>query len=169
MVKKLVLLFVLSSFAMTAQKKSNSKSETYVSRKETYQIKYNPDHWVKSTEPSTSWDAEFHDKYNVVNTYFSEYDYFITDKNLKSTIEDQYKDLGEIKNLEIFKKKINGITVNYFTCELVYNDYLYKYQGFTFSGKGGSIQMQYGAQAEAIELNQSSIDELNNGIEIIKN
>lgn len=169
MVKNLVLFFVLSSFAMSAQKKSDSKSETYASRKETYQIKYNPDHWIKNTEPSTSWDAEFHDKYNVVNAYFSEYDYFITDKNLKSTIEDQYKDLGEIKNLKIFKKKINGITVSYFTCELEYNDYLYKYQGFTFNGKGGSIQMQYGAQAEAIELNQNSIDELNNGIELINN
>ncbi|MFH7014792.1 hypothetical protein [Flavobacterium sp. FlaQc-47] len=169
MVKKLILLFVLSSFAMTAQKKSDSKSETYVSRKETYQIKYNPDHWIKSEEPSTNWDAEFHDKYNVINAYFSEYDYFITDKSLKSTIEEQYKDVGEIKNLKIFKKKINGITVNYFTCDLEYNDYSYKYQGFTCNGKGGSIQIQYGGQAEAIELNQNTIDEFNNGISIINN
>ncbi|OXG06347.1 hypothetical protein BC749_10285 [Flavobacterium araucananum] len=166
MVKKLIFLFVLSSFAMTGQKKSDSKSETYISRKEIYQIKYNPDHWIKSTEPS-SWDAEFHDKYNLINAYFSEYDYFITDKNLKSTIEEEYKEFGKIKNLKITKKKINDITVNYYTCELDYNDYLYKYQGFIYNGKGGSIQIQYGAQAEAIEPNQNIIDELNNGITVI--
>lgn len=167
--KKIVFLFVLSSFAMTAQKKSDSKSETYVSRKETYQIKYNPDKWIKNTEPSTNWDAEFHDKYNVINAYFSEYDYFITDKNLKSTIEEQFKDVGAITNLKIFKKKISGISVNYFTCDLEYEQYLYKYQGYTFNGKGGSIQMQYSGQAEAIELNQATIDELNNSIEAVKN
>jgi hypothetical protein len=70
-------------------------------------------------------------------------------------------------NIKIYKKKLNTIEVNYFTCELDYNEYLYKYQGFFYSGKGGSIQMQYGAQAEAIEQNQNLIDELNNGISIL--
>ncbi|HEX8014883.1 MAG TPA: hypothetical protein VF465_06585, partial [Flavobacterium sp.] len=67
----------------------------------------------------------------------------------------------------IYKKTINNLEVNYFTCELNYNSYLYKYQGFIYNGKGGSIQIQYGAQAEAIEKNQSIIDELNNGISAI--
>lgn len=102
-----------------------------------------------------------------MTAYFIEYDYFISDKKIKSTIEDEYKEFGKIKNLKIYKKKINDLTVNYFECELDYNDMLYKYQGFIYNGKGGSIQMQFGAQAEAIEQNQALIDELNNGLSIL--
>jgi hypothetical protein len=166
MSKKILFLLLLSSIFATAQNKNNSKLETYTSQKELYQIKYNPEHWIKNPQ-SENWDAEFHDKYSLVNVYFIEYDYFISDKKLKSTIEDEYKEFGKIKNLKIYKKKINNLEVNYFECELDYNNYLYKYQGFIYSGKGGSIQMQYGAQAEAIEQNQNLIDELNNGISII--
>jgi hypothetical protein len=165
MSKKFILLFFLSSLFAIGQTKKASKLETYTSRKEIYEIKYNPEKWIM-TETS-DWDVQFHDKYNLVNAYFIEYDYFITDKKLKSTIEDEYKEFGKIKNLKITKKKINDLTVNYFECELDYNDMLYKYQGFIYNGKGGSIQMQYGAQAEAIEQNQGLIDELNNGISII--
>jgi ABC-type Fe3+/spermidine/putrescine transport system ATPase subunit len=148
--KKLILLFLLSGFFSIGQTKNNSKSKTYISRKQVYEIKYNPEHWIKTE--STNWDAEFHDKYNLVNAYF---------------IEDKYKEIVKIKNLKNYKKKINTIEVNYFECELNYNDYLYKYQGFIYNGKGGSIQIQYGAQAEAITQNQNIIDELNNGISII--
>jgi hypothetical protein len=166
MSKKIFLLFLLSGYFVAAQTKNNPKLETYTSRKEIYEIKYNPQHWTKSPQTET-WDVEFRDKYNLISAYFIEYDHFIPDKKLKSTIEEQYKEFGEIKNLKIYKKKVNSIEVNYFECELDYNDYLYKYQGFIYSGKGGSIQLQYGAQAEAIERNQKLIDELNNGISII--
>lgn len=165
MSKKLILLFLLSGFYMIGQTNENSKTETYTSRKGIYQIKYVPENWILTE--STDWDAQFNDKYNLVNAYFIEYDYFISDKKLKSTIEDEYKEFGKIKNLKIYKKKINDLTVNYFECELDYKDFLYKYQGFIYNGKGGSIQMQYGAQAEAIEQNQNIIDELNNGFSII--
>lgn len=166
MSQKLIFLFLLSGFFAIGQTKSNSKSETYTSRKELYKINYNPDHWIKNPQ-SESWDVEFHEKYNLVNAYFIEYDYFISDKKLKSTIEDEFKEFGKIKNLKVYKKKVNNIEVNYFECELDYNDFLYKYQGFFYNGKGGSIQMQYGAQAEAIGQNQNIIDELNNGLSII--
>lgn len=166
MSKKLIVLFLLSCLLSFGQTKSNSKSETYTTRKQLYQIKYNPDHWIKNSK-SENWDVEFNDKYNLVNVYFIEYDYFISDKKLKSTIEGEYKEFGKIKNLKIYKKKLNSIEVNYFTCELDYNDYLYKYQGFFYSGKGGSIQMHYGGQAEAIEQNQNLIDEMNNGISVL--
>ncbi|MDR6761742.1 hypothetical protein J2Y38_001951 [Flavobacterium sp. 2755] len=166
MSKKLILLFLLSSFFAIGQTKNTSKSETYTSRKNIYEIKYNPEHWIKNPE-SQNWDVEFHDRYNLISAYFIEYDHFIPDKKLKSTIEEQYKEFGKIKNLKIYKKKINNIEVNYFDCELDYNDYLYKYQGFIYNGKGGSIQLQYSAQAEALEQNQNIIDELNNGISII--
>ncbi|OXA87243.1 hypothetical protein [Flavobacterium hercynium] len=168
MVKKLALLFMLSSFVAIGQTKKKPTLESYTSRKGIYELKYNPANWIKNEE-TTGWDAEFHDKYNLINAYFIEYDYFITEKNLKSTIEEQYKEFGTIANLKIAKKKINDLTVNYYTCELDYNDYLYKYQGFFYSGKGGSIQLQYGAQAEAIEPNQGIIDELNNGLVVIPN
>ena len=166
MSKKLIFLFLLSGFFAIGQTKNNSKSETYTSRKELYQIKHNPEHWIKSPE-SESWDVEFHDKYNLITAYFIEYDYYISDKKIKSTIEEEFKDFGKIKNLKIYKKKVNNIEVNYYDCELDYDNYLYKYQGFFYSGKGGSIQLQFAAQAEAIEQNQNLIDELNNGFSII--
>lgn len=166
MLNKLILLFLLSATCMTAQTKSNTKVETYTSRKKLYEIKYAPERWIRAD--TSDWDVEFHDQYNLVTAYFIEYDYFISDKKLKSTIEDEYKEFGKIKNLKIYKKKINDLTVNYFECELDYNDLLYKYQGFIYNGKGGSIQMQFGAQDEAIEQNKDIIDELSNGISIVK-
>lgn len=101
-----------------------------------------------------------------MTAYFIEYDYFITDKKI-STIEEEFHDFGKIKNLKIYKKKINNTEVNYYTCELNYNDYLYKYEGFFYSGKGGSVQLQFAAQAEAIEPNRKLIEELNNGFFVI--
>ncbi|MWB95337.1 hypothetical protein GON26_13290 [Flavobacterium sp. GA093] len=166
MQKKIILYFLLSNFFALAQIKNESKSDTYTSRKKIYQINFNTDHWIKNSE-SENWDAEFHDKYNLLAAYFIEYDYFISDKKIKSTIEEEYKNFGKIKNIKIYKKKINDIEVNYFECELNFNDFLYKYQGFIYNGKGGSIQMTYGGQAETIEQNQNLIDELNNGISII--
>ncbi|MEO6174479.1 MAG: hypothetical protein ABIP27_04925 [Flavobacterium circumlabens] len=166
MLNRLILLFLLSATCMTGQTKSNTKVETYTSRKKLYEIKYAPERWIRAD--TSDWDVEFHDQYNLVTAYFIEYDYFISDKKLKSTIEDEYKEFGKIKNLKIYKKKINDLTVNYFECELDYNDLLYKYQGFIYNGKGGSIQMQFGAQAEAIEQNKDIIDELSNGISIVK-
>ena len=166
MLNKLMLLFLLSAACMTGQTKSNSKTETYTSRKKLYEIKYAPERWIRAD--TSDWDVEFHDQYNLVTAYFIEYDYFISDKKLKSTIEEEYKEFGKIKNLKIYKKKINDLTVNYFECELDYNDLLYKYLGFIYNGKGGSIQMQFGAQAEAIEQNKDIIDELSNGISIVK-
>ncbi|QSB26207.1 hypothetical protein [Flavobacterium sp. CLA17] len=166
MLNKLMLLFLLSAACMTGQTKSNTKVETYTSRKKLYEIKYAPERWIRAD--TSDWDVEFHDQYNLVTAYFIEYDYFISDKKLKSTIEEEYKEFGKIKNLKIYKKKINDLTVNYFECELDYNDMLYKYQGFIYNGKGGSIQMQFGAQAEAIEQNKDIIDELSNGISIVK-
>ena len=167
MSKKLIFLLLLCCFCSIAQTKNKSNLETYTSRKELYKIKYNPEHWIKNSE-SESWDVEFNDKYNLLTAYFIEYDYFISDKKLKSTIEEEFQEFGKIKNLKIYKKKINNIEVNYYTCELNYNDYLYKYEGFIFSGKGGSIQLQFAAQAEAIEPNRKLIEELNNGFSIVE-
>jgi len=164
MSKNIILLFLFSNLFSVAQTKI--KSETYTSRKAIYEIKYNTENWIKSSQ-SENWDVEFLDKYNLITAYFIEYDHFIPEKKLKSAIEEQYKSFGKIKNLKIYKKKVNNIEVNYFNCELNYNDYLYKYQGFIFNGKGGSIQLQYSGQAEAIERNQNIIDELNNGFSII--
>jgi hypothetical protein len=140
---------------------------TYTSRKGIYKINYNRQSWQKSSEKS-EWDAEFHDSYNLINAYFIEYDYFISDKSLKSNIREQYKDFGKIKNLRIYKKEINELEVNYFECELEYNDLEYNYQGFTYNGKGGSIELQFGFQEECSAQCQKLINEFCSGIEIIK-
>ena len=166
MSKNIIFLFLISGLFMMGQSQKNANIETYTSRKGIYELKYDPKKWIRAD--SSEWDVQFNDKYNLVTVYFMEYDYFITDKKLKSVIEDQYKEYGKIKNLKIYKKKINNLTVNYFECDLNYNDILYKYQGFTYNGKGGSIQMQFGAQAEAIEPNQGIIDELNNGLFVVE-
>jgi hypothetical protein len=167
MSKKLIFLFLISSFVMLGQTKNDPKTETYTSRKELYQLKYNPNNWVKSPE-SKNWDAEFNDKYNLLTAYFIEYDYFISDSKLKSTLENQFKDFGKIKKVKFYKKKINNLEVNYFECELDYNSFLYKYQGFFYNGKGGTVQIQYGGQAESIEQNLDIINELNNGFSLIE-
>ncbi|KAF2341486.1 hypothetical protein [Flavobacterium tistrianum] len=167
MLKKLTFLFLLSGFVMTSQTKNDEKTETFTSRKEIYQIKYNPNHWIKKFE-SQNWDAEFHDKYNLVTAYFIEYDYFVSNQKIKNTLEDQFKEFGKIKKVKFYKKRINNIEVNYFECELNYNSFLYKYQGFFYNGKGGTVQIQYGGQDKSIEQNLSIIEEFNNGFSLIE-
>lgn len=152
---------------MNGQTKNVQKLEIYTSRKELYQIKYNSNHWIRNLDAQV-WDAEFHDKYNLLTAYFTEYDHFVSDSKLKSTLEDQFIEFGKIKKIKFYKKKINNIEVNYFECELDYNSFLYKYQGFFYNGKGGTVQIQYGGQAESIEKNQNIIDELNNGFSLIE-
>jgi hypothetical protein len=169
MSKKYILIFLFFNIVAIAQNSINSDPNiiTYFSRKGVYEIKYNKEHWQKN-ENNSKWDAEFHDNYNLLNAYFIEFDYFVTDKNLKSTIKEQYQKLGKIKNLKVYKKNINEMSVNYFECELEYNNYIYIFQGFLYNGKGGTMEIQFGAQKEVLKQNQGIIDEFCNGIKEIK-
>ena len=58
--------------------------------------------------------------------------------------------------------------VNYFECKLDYSDSTYIFQGFFYNGKGGTIEIQFGAQQEAVNQNQKLIVEFCNGIKKIK-
>jgi hypothetical protein len=165
MLQKYTLLIVLFSFLGFGQTKNSTK--TYVSRKGLYEIAYNTEHWQKSDETSI-WDAEFYDTYNLLKIYFSEFDYFVENKKLKKTITEQYKSLGKIKNLKIYQKKINEMEVNYFMCTLDYHDSTYIFQGFFYNGKGGTVEVQFGAQQEAVNQNQELIEEFCNGIKKVK-
>lgn len=169
MSKKYILIFLLFNIGAIAQSSINSYPNiiTHYSRKGVYEIKYNKEHWQK-TENNSKWDAEFHDNYNLINAYFIEFDYFVTDKNLKSTIKGQYQNLGKIKNLKVYKKKINEMNVNYFECELENNNIVYVFQGFLYNGKGGTMEIQFGVQEEGLKQNQGIIDEFCNGIKEIK-
>jgi hypothetical protein len=169
MSKKYTLIILFFNIVAVAQNSINSDSNIikHFSRKGVYEIKYNKEHWQKN-ENNSKWDAEFHDNYNLLNAYFIEFDYFVTDKNLKSTIKEQYQKLGKIKNLKVYKKNINEMSVNYFECELEYNNYMYIFQGFLYNGKGGTMEIQFGVQEEALKQNQVIIDEFCNGIKEIK-
>lgn len=170
MIKKITLLFLLllnvGTFAQN-QSATEPTTASYISKKGVYEITYNTEHWQKSNEASL-WDAEFQDNYNLINVYFIELNYFVTDKNLKTVIKDQYNGLGEIKDLKISKKTINGMKVNYFECELESNDYVYVYQGFLYNGKAGTMEVQFSMQKEAVEQSQAKIDEFCKGIKEIK-
>lgn len=169
MSKKSIIFFLFFTILAVAQNTmvTDPNKMTYSSRKGLYEIKYNKELWKKK-ESNSKWDAEFQDSYNLINAYFIEFDYFVTDKNLKSTLKEQYQKLGRIKNLKIYKKKINEMNVNYFMCELEYNNYKYIFQGFLYNGKGGTMEIQFGAQEEALMQNQRMIDEFCIGIKEIK-
>lgn len=168
MIKKILFIFLLSSLGAVAQNKINAANEeTYVSRKGVYQLKYDTNHWKRNAETS-GWDASFSDNYDLLTAYFNEYDYFISEKDLKSTIKEQYKAYGDVKNLKIRKKKINGLEVNYFECELKFESYEYKYQGFVVNGKGGAMEIHFGVQKEGLTQYQALIDEFCAGLTVIK-
>ena len=168
MTKKITMFFLLLNAVVFAQSHATKDlTANHISKKGVYEIKYNTERWQKSNNASL-WDAEFHDNYNLINVYFIELDYFVTDKNLKSVIKEQYKGLGEIKNLKLSKKNINGMKVNYFECELEKDDYTYVYQGFLYNGKAGTMEIQFSMQKEAVEQSQEKIDEFCNGIKEIK-
>ena len=153
-----ILLFSFLGFGQT-----ENDTKTYVSRKGIYEISYNTKHWQKSDETSM-WDAEFHDTYNLIKIYFSEFDYFFENNKLKKIITKQFESLGKIKNLKIYQKKINEMEVNYFVFKLDYYDSTYIYQGFFYNGKGGTVGVQFCAQQEAVNQNQELIEEFCNGI-----
>lgn len=60
------------------------------------------------------------------------------------------------------------MNVNYFECELEYNNYMYNFQGFLYNGKGGTMEIQFGLQEEALKQSQAIIDEFCNGIKEVK-
>ena len=157
-----ILFFSIFGFGQT-----ENNTKTYISRKGVYEITYNSSQWQKSDETSV-WDAEFHDTYNLIKIYFSEFDYFVENKKLKKTITEQFESIGKIKDLKIYLKKINEMEVNYFECKLDYYDSTYIFQGFLYNGKGGTVEIQFGAQQEAVNQNQKLINEFCNGIKTVK-
>lgn len=163
--KKYLFLFLFFSAIVTAQNSSESDSNmlTHISRKKVFEIKYNKEHWIKN-DIASKWDSEFHDPYNLVNIYFSEFDYFLNKKNLKSILKKQYDGVGKVKKLNIYNKTINKMEGNYFECELEYNNSTYIFQGFVYNGKGGTMEIQFGLQEEALKQYQESINEFCNGI-----
>lgn len=167
MSKKILILFLFSSIIAMGQTGDESNMLTHISRKGIYQIKYNKEHWQK-VEGEVKWDADFVDTYGLLAAYFIEYDYFLAEKDLKTTIKDQFKDLGKMKNLKMYDKKINEMKVHYFELDLEYQGFMYAYQGFIYNGKGGSMEIHFGVQEEGLKQYQEYIDEFCNGITIIK-
>jgi hypothetical protein len=168
--KRLVIIISLfSSFGLFAQTRLDSVSNIaiYVSKKKTYAIQYNLEHWRIGID-STKWDVEFHDVDDVVNAYFIALNYFIPKKKLKETILSQYEEIGKVKNLKIYKKRLNHIEVDYFECELMFEGYKYKHQGFFYSGQRGSMELQFRCQEESLNKKQKLIEEFCNGVAEIK-
>lgn len=162
--KKLYFLFLLAGMTAAAQDASQDNQIIYISKKGLYQIKYDAAQWQQETAVATLWDAEFHDPFHLITAYFIELDYFVPEDRLKSVIKEQFGEYGKIKNLKISKKKINDFEGHFFECELTYNNYRYKYQGFIFNGKGGSVELQFGVQAEGLAQFQSAIDAFCKGL-----
>lgn len=164
--KKIIFFFLLSNVAIFGQTTSIS-TDIYISRKGLYQIKYNSEKWHKNLE-KTAWDIQFKDKYNLLTAYFMEFDSFIPENKLKTTIKGQFEGLGKIKDLKIYKKTINDLAGNYFEFEFIFKGYSYKYQGFIYNGKGGAIELQFGMQSEAVQQFQHLVDELCNNLTLYK-
>ena len=167
MKKQITLLFILSTLTLLGQNLSGDNLKTYVGKKGLYQIKYNGEKWHEEIN-RTKWDVEFGDSYNLLSAYFIEYDYFISEKHIKSTTKAQFAEYGKIKEFKTFKKQINNLPVDCFEFVLNYNNAICKYQGFIYNGKGGSIELLFSGQIESIEKNQDSIDEFSNGLSLIK-
>lgn len=162
----ILLLFLLSTLSIFGQNISENNSKIYVGKKGLYQIKYNSNQWHEVIN-QTNWYVEFGDQYNLLSAYFIEYDYFISEKNIKSKTKAQFKSYGKIKNYKTFIKQINNLSVNYLEFELNYEGNTCKYQGFIYNGKGGSIELLFAGQIESIEKNQDSIEEFSNGLSLI--
>ncbi len=167
MLKKILFLLLFSCLTAIGQNKANSTILSHISRKGLYEIQYNKAHW-QIGENTSQWDVLFHDTYSLLDAYFIEYDYFLNEKNLKETLKEQYKGIGKVRNLKMYEKKINEMSVTYFECEIDFNDLTYCYQGFYYNGKGGTIQVQFVLQKEGLKQYKEYIDEFCNGIKIIK-
>lgn len=167
MKKQLTLLFLLSAFALLGQNSTGDNSKIFVGKKGLYQIKYNSDKWHQEVNKKTAWDAEFGDSYNLLSAYFIEYDYFISEKHIKSDAINQFKEYGKIKKFRTFKKQIGNLTVDYFEFLLDYQGNTCKYEGFIYNGKGGSVELIFGGQLESMGRNQDSINEFSNGFSLL--
>ena len=155
------LIFLLSTLACLGQE----STQRFVSRKGVYQITYNPSHWVQQ-EDATLWDAAFHDTYNLVNCFFSEYDYFISEAQMKRMIKGQFKGLGSLKKLRLYPKTIQGLAVTYFDCSLKYAAGVCHYEGFVYNGKGGAVQITFGYQEESPPALRELITEFYSGLRV---
>ncbi len=165
----LTLFFLFFEFVLSAQKVEVLDTTNYLlytSNKKVCEIKYNKAHWQIDTA-KTDWDISFKDPFDLVNAWFQEFDYFVSVKNLKGTIKNQYEDIGRVRNLKIYTKNINGLTVNYYDCNITYNREVYRYEGFFYNGLSGTIQLQLRLQLESLPIFEERIRNFFNGFRII--
>ncbi|NMH26645.1 hypothetical protein [Flavobacterium silvaticum] len=164
--KKILLLFFLVSLVPNARSQKQ-ELQKFTSKKGLYEISYSSKSWQKSNEQSV-WDAEFNDTYNVVKAFFNEFDYFVPDENLESTVREQFANQGEIKSLKIYKKKINGLEVDYFELALVFSGMTYNFEGFFYNGQGGAVELSFRFQKECGAPCQERIAAFCSGFKLVK-
>lgn len=162
MKKQLLFLFLVTTLTLSGQNTvATGTLQTYKGKKGLFRIQYRAQKWHQAEK--SGWDAEFYDQYNLLTAYYIEYDYFISDHQLKSSLKAEFKGYGKIKKFTSYRKQINGLTVSYFEFQLRYNGNLCTYRGFVHNGKGGSVELLFGGQAEGMIQNLESITEFENG------
>jgi|GEM_PF-1832487 len=166
----MIILLVFFIFGLQGQniQDSSKKLTAYVSKKKTYQVDFDKEQW-QILDKTTDWDVEFRDTHDLISVYFKELGYFIAPDKLKQTIKAQFEDIGKVRNLKIYKRKLRYLTVDYFECELKYKGYNYKYQGFVYdNGRSGSVELQFGGEEENVRRLLGLIDEFCNNFREVK-
>jgi len=133
---------------------------SYISRNNVYEIQYDKTNWKIDTA-KTEWDVDFDDKFKLIRINFIELSSFIGEKKMKASLKDQFGKLGKVKH-------INGLDVDYFELDLMYYGNIWKYQGFYYSGRSGTVQLDVRVQEEGIKMLQPQIDEFYKGFREIK-
>jgi hypothetical protein len=164
--KQIIFILLLSTLNVAGQNSSNDSLKTYFGKKGLYQIKYKTEKWHEEKN-RTKWDIEFGDKYDLLSAFYIEYDYFISEKHLKSQTKLQFAEYGKIKKFKTYKKLINNLIVNYFEFELNYDTNICRYEGFCYNGNGGTVELMFSGQLESIEKNKNTIEEFSNGFSLV--
>jgi hypothetical protein len=141
-----------------------AQTETVETKKKVYRITYNESEW--SREKETKWDLQFADNMKLITAYVFEFNYYVTDDKMENIVIDQFKSSGKVKNYKVEKRELNGMTVNYFQCELRYADIDYVYQGFLYNGPGGTVELYFRSQKESLAFHQKKIDEFCKGFRL---
>jgi hypothetical protein len=161
-----VIFFLVLGCNLCAQDTASTKSNSqFISRNKAYMISIDMEQW--NVDTTGAWQLEFKEKYGMLSGYFTELGAFVSEGMMKKLLQDEFKSLGEIKKVKVYKKTLKNLTVDYFEFQLKYNGYNYKYQGFFYTDdRSGTMQIVVGGEEQAAFRLQGLIEGLFNGVKM---
>lgn len=139
----------------------------YISKYKKMAVWYDPTEWNCDTTTNDfgkEWDVIFTSKDQAITAYCLESRLSMPIGELKTTVEEQWKETGKITSFQTATDTVNNLPLTRFDMLLEYGGVTYQYRGYIYTTAKGSFQLLIGTQKEIFEEDKLKIELLANGI-----